>query len=227
VALATGLKQRYNKALSEFNPRAYLGYWDRVRNPWTYLDQVDIETICEFLLMDASPREIAQALVIPQRVMLAWVNNEGSRQNAYEEAFQQAADNQMYDAKDLLENTPLYNEAISLAGKRAEHLRHMAKGMGGRRWGNKVDVNQNLTATVSYQFNIALDDKQKARVIEGEARRIEATQQGPTGLDLNELVGAGGRIDLSVGKEKMTYEEAQACEENSDEKDSWIGKTDG
>jgi len=217
MSLDLAMKSRYHPTLANFNPRAYSKYWDRQKDPWGYLDQVGIEVPCEMLLCDAHPREIANAIGVTQRVLLAWVNNDSARQNAYEEAYQQAADNQMFDAKQLLADTPWVNEAISINGKRAEHARHMAKGLGSRRWGNKVDINQNMTATVSYQFNIALDDKQKAQVIEGESRRVGGVPNAIPQLDFNDLIGPGSSIDLGIGKDKgMSYEEAAAQEQSEE-----------
>jgi hypothetical protein len=211
--LEATVRQQYIPSLCGFNPRAYDSYWNRRKEPWKFLNDVGIDAICEFIMNGFSPMYIKGQLSVPLGTISAWINADDERKTKYDEAFAVMADNAMYEARDLLDDAPLLNEAISKAGKQAEHRRHMAKGFGAKRWGAKISVDQNTTATVHYNFNIALDDKQKAQIIEGESRRIgpEPSQV----LDINQLIGSGvGAVSLGIGtKESMTYEEAKAQEE--------------
>lgn len=210
--LSPELRQKYIPSLQGFNPRAYPSYWDRQKQPWKFLDDVGIDTICEFIMNGFSPMYIKQQLSLPQSNIMAWINADDERKTKYDEAFAVNADNEMYAARDILDNVPWHSEAISKAGKQAEHRRHMAKGFGSKRWGAKIDVNQSTTATVHYNFNIALDDKQKAQVIEGESRRIGV--ETPQVLDINQLLGAAvNAVPITIPeKNPLTGDEARAQE---------------
>lgn len=215
MALEAHVKMKYCAPLKEFNRWEYPSYQKRLLDPWAYLDEVGIDTICEFILNGVSPREMCRQLNVSQRVVNAWIRADESRVAAYEQAFQEEADNMMFEGKEILQNTPWQTEAISLSEKRANHLRLMAKGFGSKRWGNKVDVNATVAIGVSYSFDVGLLPNQKAAAIEGECKAIEQPQET---LDINELIGAGGTKDLIIPKsECLTYEEAKAQEEGAGE----------
>jgi hypothetical protein len=219
MSLDPAIKMRYVKSLSEFNPRSFHDeYIDRVKQPRVYLDAVGIDFICEAILNGFSPKEIARQLNIPQTIMLKWIQADDEKYSYYRWALEQEADNQMYDARDKIDNAPLISEAISKASKQAEHRRYMAKGLGPSRWGNKVDVNQNTTATLSYNFNIALDASQRQKVIEGESKRID--ESADETLNMDNLIGPGLNVlDFCIPNEGMGYEEARAQETETDEKE--------
>src|ERR1700679_1646666 len=150
------LRQQYIPALAGFNRRAYDSYWDRQKQPWRFLDDVGIDAICEFIMNGFSPMYIKGELSLPLGTIMAWINSDDERKTKYDEAFAINADNEMYEARDLLDNAPLLNEAISKAGKQAEHRRHMAKGFGAKRWGSKLDVNTSVAVGASFNFDVGL-----------------------------------------------------------------------
>ena len=154
--LSPELRQKYIPSLQGFNPRAYPSYWDRQKQPWKFLDDVGIDTICEFIMNGFSPMYIKQQLSLPQSNIMAWINADDERKTKYDEAFAVNADNEMYAARDILDNVPWHSEAISKAGKQAEHRRHMAKGFGAKRWGSKLDVNTSVAVGVSFNFDVGL-----------------------------------------------------------------------
>lgn len=214
MALSTGLKMRYSAPLHKFNPRSnWELYINRMKRPIEYLDDIGIYPICEMILMGCGPRDVAIELGISQTILLKWIEDDSDRKKQYEWAINAEGDNKMYEAMKILDDAPLDPVAIGKAAKQAEHRRHMAKGMGAKRWGNKVDVNQNVQATLSYSFDIAVrtSDVSSARVISGEAKKIEETKP----FDFNDLLGAGSAADLLVNeKDGLTYEEAKAQEED-------------
>lgn len=192
-------------------------YQGRQKDPWRYLDvNVGVEKICEMLMHGIGPRDIAHAINLAQGVIMKWIEADQDRLNAYEWAFAHYADNTMYEARDILDNAPLLSEAINKAGKQAEHRRHMAKGFGAKRWGNKVDINQTMQATVSYNFNVALLPQQKAAL---EGQYTQVSKDAPPMVNFNDLLGgSNAAADLVIpGKEKMSYEEAEANEKGSEE----------
>jgi hypothetical protein len=211
MALEAQVKIKYCAPLKEFNRYEYPSYQHRMQDPWGYLDEVGIDTVCEFILNGVSPREMCRQINVSQRIINAWLRADEGRLAAYEQAFQEEADNMMFEGKEILNNTPMLSEAISLSEKKANHLRLMAKGFGSKRWGSKVDVNATIGVSLNYSFDVGLLPEQQARIIEGECKAIE---QAPAVLDVNELIGAGGAADLIIPKtEHLTYEEAKAQEE--------------
>jgi hypothetical protein len=210
--LAPELRQQYIPALAGFNPRAYDSYWDRKKQPWKFLDDVGIDAICEFIMNGFSPMYIKGQLSLPLGTITAWIGADDERKAKYEEAFAINADNEMYLARDLLDDAPLLNEAISKAGKQAEHRRHMAKGFGAKRWGSKLDVNTSVAVGVSFNFDVGLLPTQQA-AIEAKATHLPAANQAPA-LDLNELIGpAINVVPIAIPeKQPLTSEEARAQE---------------
>jgi hypothetical protein len=215
--LAPELRQQYIPSLRGFNPRAYPGYWNRRKEPHVYLNQIGIDTICEFIMNSFSPTYIKQQLDVPQMVIMAWIDADDERKSKYEYAFQVEADNAMYEARDILDDAPLMNEAISKASKQAEHRRHMAKGFGSKRWGSKLDVNASVAVGVSFNFDVGLLPAQKA-ALEGEAIRLPSANQAPP-LDLNELIGpAINVVPIEIPeKQPLTGAEARAQEQTEEE----------
>lgn len=222
MSLDTNLKMRYQAPFEGFNPRAdWQAYQNRLHDPWGYLDSIGIHVVVEMLHHGLHPRAISRQLNVSQNVLLKWIEVDDDRRSQYDWAFENAATNEMYDARDIVDSCGLTSEEINKAGKQAEHRRHLAKGLGARRWGAKLDVNATTTATVNYNFNVELLPHQK-QALEGQAQRIEKDQQIQP-LDFNELLGSGlGAIDLSIGvkdKDGLSYEEAAAQEAGSEEKD--------
>lgn len=207
------LRERYIPAVANFDPRQYgwSDYLNRKTAPWKHLDNIGISRICEMLSYGMSPKRIAEKIGLSSAVIAKWIEADTGRNEEYQWAFSQYADNAMYDAREIIDDAHPDSDSLKKAALQADHRRHMAKGFGVKRWGNKVDVNQNVNATVSYNFNIGLLPAQKA-ALEGEARRVEKDSVGP--VDINELLGPGiDVVDLSVPNNTgMTYEEASAQE---------------
>jgi hypothetical protein len=206
---------QYRAPFKGFDPRSFTSYWSKHKDPIGYLDAIGIEVVVDLLLNQHSPKQIATLLQVSQVLLHKWVHLDEEREKTWEWALNIEADNEMFEGRDLLNNVKPIAEHISKASKQAEHLRYMAKGFGGARWGNKVDIKNTSQATVTYNFNVALTSEQKA-AIEGEARVVkngQALEQG--GLDLNELIGAGlSDIDLMAGgKNEVSEEEARLIEQ--------------
>lgn len=207
--LTPALRQNYIPALAGFNPRAYDSYWNRRKEPWQFLTDVGIETICEFIMNGFSPMYIKGQLSIPLSNLTAWINADDERKTKYDDALAVAADNAMYEARDILDDAPLLNEAISKAAKQAEHRRHMAKGFGYKRWGSKLDVNTSVAVGVSFNFDVGLLPAQTA-AIEAQATRLPSANQAPP-LDLNELIGPAINVVPIAIPEKHPLTGAEAC----------------
>jgi hypothetical protein len=208
---------QYRAPYVNFDPRTYPAYWERQQYPLRYLDAIGIEIICDMLLAQLSPKEVGSILQVSQYMLLKWVQADEERRKEWDWALNQEADNQMYQGRDLLVNA-LGKDQLDKADKIAGHLRYMAKGFGSKRWGQKVDVTGvNTGATVSYNFNIALTPEQREKAIEGQSREIK--QEEKPALDFKELLGSGlHAVDLTIpGNEKMSYEEAKGCDEESGE----------
>jgi hypothetical protein len=206
-------EKTHNGPELSFNPIGYAGFDQKSIYPWRYLNAVSIDKICEMVLHGWSPKKIAKEVRVSQLTLKAWIEGDDERLAQYNRSLEYQADNMQFDALEILDNAPLISEAINKAGKQAEQRRVMAGGFGKSRWGKQLQVDQKTAATVHYNFNIALDDKQKAQVIEGESRRVGAEPLPE--LDINDLIGSGlGAVDLSIGvKDGLTYEEALGQEE--------------
>lgn len=204
---------RYRAPLKDFDPRSYEAYWSKQTHPFKYLDAIGIELISDLLLHQYSPKQISETLQISQYLLLRWVGADEEREKAWEWALAKEADNQMYEARDILDEVGLLPEAISKAEKQANHRRNMAKGFGNKRWGQKVDVEGKFSfATVSYNFDIALKPEQQEKIINGQAQLVK---EEPAGLiDFNELIGSGMTIPIDIPrmKEEITNAEAESLE---------------
>lgn len=216
MTLSTQSRLRYVAPLNDFNPRAYWDEWqDRQRKPWVYLDAVGIERICDMLFAGLSPKEISRTIGLGLAVILKWIDGDDYRREQYEWALNAEADNMMFEARDVIRDAPLVPEAINKAGKLAEHYRHMSKGFGQKRWGQKVDVNANIGVSLNYHFDVGLTEVQKAKAIEGESRRVEALTAPVEQFDINNMLGAAEEtIPLGTGlKDELTSDEARGNEE--------------
>jgi hypothetical protein len=208
------LKQRYSALHSGFDRYAFKELFeDRFRNPWPYLDAIGIDKICDFVLDGFPPQYIASEIGLPQRTILKWIEADGERAQAYAWALNANADNLMYEGLDIIDGVAEEQAAISKASKQIEHRRHMASGFGAKRWGKKIDVNQNQTASVTYNFNIALSEGQQEKLINDQRSRPLSAENVADVLDLNSLVGVDlSKVPLSVPGETLSYEEAEAIE---------------
>jgi hypothetical protein len=225
--LNQALKQRYSPLNSGFNRYDYKELFEnRLRDPWAYLDAISVEKICDFVLDGFSPQYIANEIGLSQRIILKWIEADPDRRMHYHWALDAHADNMMYEGLEIIDNVDEEQSAIAKASKQIEHRRHMASGFGAKRWGKKLDVNQTSTASVTYNFNIALTEEQKIKTIEQNSRP-KALEHAVDVLDLNSLVGYDATgVPLGIPREEdITYEEAQAIEEKSGQaqQDSFAG----
>lgn len=214
TGLTTLEDMRYRAPFVAFDPRSYDAYWEKHKYPHKYLDAVGIELVCEMVLNQYSPKQIAQVLQVSQVLLKKWIEADPVKEKQWEWALNHEADNQIFEARDILASAPLVPEALNKAEKQANHLRAMAKGFGTRRWGQKVDVKGDFNvATVSYSFNIALTQDQK-QAIESTAKLITEEKPQDQVIDFKELIGSGlNAVDITVPEEDLNATEAKAIEQ--------------
>lgn len=210
----------YKAPFKNFDPRSYPAFYEKHIYPAKYLNAIGIENICELLLNQFSPKEIAILLHISQSFLLRWVQADSLREKEWEWALQHEADNLMFEARDKLKAAFVpADKALDKAEKIANHNRVMAKGFGQKRWGQKGDLtNLGTGANVTYNFNVALTPDQ-IREIHKKERVIEHDKDPnpPVEFSFNNFVGSGlDAVDLTLGlkrKEELSYEEAKAQEQ--------------
>jgi hypothetical protein len=172
--------------LRTFDPKRYSGFYQRIYDAPTYLEQVGIEKICELIEHGCNLMAIAKLLDISTRTLRGWVHKDKWRRQQVQEAIQFAGDGFAYKAEEVLKGARGGSrEDISVAKALAEHYHWMASKLNKEQFGEMKKDDPNA-ATKPLVFNVNITGGPQTAQMKTVGPVIESIANKALGVTLDE-----------------------------------------
>lgn len=140
--------------LREFDARRYPGYYRRIYDPTTYLNEIGIDKICELVEFGNGLSNVAEAVDLSTTTLRRWISKEPSYRQKFSLAYIAAGEAYAFKGEQALKSA--YGgskEDIALAGKLAEHYRWMATKLDREKFGEVKDKDEKKNVATIININ--------------------------------------------------------------------------
>jgi predicted transcriptional regulator len=168
-----------------FNPRAYDTYWERLKYPADYLDNVGIEKVAELVHHGFSNNEIARLLEISSMVFRRWIEGNAAHEAEIKRAREYVGDERAYEALRVLEKADPKNldRAKAISSVSMQH----AQALNRSQWGKQVQIDQTINATMSYVIDLGATRGNGLPPIEHKPKAAKVVGSSQAGMASSDL----------------------------------------